>query len=261
MRRSRQRVGRRRASVPLAACLAAVTLAACGGGQGDAVVRVNGAPISKAQVEHWMSAVAASASTNPGQPKFQTPKPPDYRACIAYLEKYPTFGLTVETTRPARKAKCEFEYEKEKLKAVYDLVSFDWVSGEAAELGVKLSATELSKALASFAHQPFPNGESLREYLASQGETSADLSMFVKQELLVAAVHRMLEAQLTMRRLTVQQRQRALTSFGEAYVRKWRQRTDCQAGYVEPICRQYRAPRTPPKLVPNAIPLTDLAAE
>ena len=249
---------------PLACCLAVVGLVACGGAQGDPAVRVNGASITTAQVDHWMSVVAASASTNPGQPKFDTPRPPGYAACIAYLQKYPEFGSTTEPAGPSRaalKAKCEFEYSKESLKALYVLISFDWVSGEARELGVKLPAGELTKVLTLYEHHVFPNGDSFQGYLASMRQTPADVKMEIEQELLVVAVHRKLEAQPSMQRLTVQQRQLALDRFAQEYERRWKSRTDCQAGYVVPICRQYRAPKTPSKLVPNALPLTDLAAE
>jgi hypothetical protein len=263
-----QGAGKGRVLMPLIGCLAAATLAsACGGGQADAgvVARVRGAPITKAQVDHWMSVVAAGASTGPRQPKFQTPKPPRYQACIAYLAKYPSFGAGVEPLKSfsqgSLKAKCEFEYEKEKLKALYVLIAYDWVTGEAAELGAKLAPGALSGTLDAFAHQSFPNGEGLSGYLASMRQTKADITMEIKQELLVSAVQRKLEAQPRVRELTQQQRQLVLTKFGQEYRRKWTQRTDCQAGYVVPICKQYKKPKTPPRLVPNEVPLTNLAAQ
>jgi hypothetical protein len=261
-----QRFRQRRLPQLLACCLV-VALAGCGGagGGGEAVVRVNGAPITKAQVEHWMSVVAASASTDPGEPKFKTPKPPGYAACIAYLKRYPSFGASAEPVKPAPaglRAKCELEYSKEQLKALYQLISFDWVSGEAGELGVTLAPAEQSKLLSFYEHRSFPNGESFGQYLASMGQTRSDIRMQLELELLVAGVHRKLEAQASARGLTTTaQRQLALTRFAEGYEREWRQRTDCQAGYVVPICRQYVAPNTPPALVPNAVPLTDLAPE
>jgi hypothetical protein len=268
MAHGEQRLHQRRLLQLLACCLVAI-LAACGGsgsGTGDkAVVRVNGDPITQAQVEHWMSVVAASASTDPGEPKFKTPKPPSYTACIAYLRRYPSFGAGAEPVEPtpaALKAKCELERRKEQLKALYTLIAFDWVSGEATELGVRLAPEQQSKLLALFERRSFPSGESFGQYLASMGQTRSDVMMQLEQELLVAGVHRKLEAQASARGLTTTaQRQLALTRFAVGYEREWRQRTDCQAGYVVPICRQYVAPSTPSALVPNAVPLTDLAPE
>jgi hypothetical protein len=211
-----------------------------------------------------MSFVAASASTGPGQPKFQVPKPPDYAACIAYLKRYPSFGSNVEPAKPTHaqlKANCDYEFRKERLKALYVLIAFDWVSGEAAELGVKVTPRELGKTIAAFEHAVLPGGETFKEYLASQRQTVGDLRMELEQELLVLAVHRKLEARAAARSLSTAQRQQALNEFAREYERKWRARTDCAPGYVVPICRQYTPPRTPSRLVPNSVPLTDLAAE
>ena len=56
-------------------------LAACGGGvPSDAVVQVNGQPITKTTFEHWLGvAASASAAAVPGQkaPKPVVPDPPD----------------------------------------------------------------------------------------------------------------------------------------------------------------------------------------
>jgi hypothetical protein len=253
----------RRIIVLLAAALAVLGLAACGGAKNDLAVRVGKDPISVAAVDHWMSVVAAGASTAPGQPKLEIPQPPSYTACIAYEERYPlsTAAGQGKRTRAALKAQCDHLYRKLKLKALYILISFDWVSGEAAELGVKLADTELRHVLTFFEHQHFPKGESFKGYLASNRMTLADITQQLKQELLVNDVQRKLNAQPSMQRLTVQQRQQVLNGFGREYEGKWRHRTDCQTGYVVPICRQYRPPKTPPDLVPNAVPLTDLAAQ
>jgi hypothetical protein len=267
MGHGRRASGTRSVLSPVICCVAAVALAACGSSsQGDAtVVRVNGEPITKAQVDHWMSAVAASASVNPGEPKFTTPQPPGYEACIAYLKKYPAFGATVEpvdtASRAAVKGKCEFEYEKEKLKALYDLIGPKWVAGEAAELAVATPTAELNRVLTAFSRQFSGKAGSFRQYLASMGETPGDERALLEEELLAKAVQRKLEAQPSMQGLTTQQRQSALNRFSAGFLRKWRARTSCQPGYVVPICRQYMQPKTPPKLVPNALPLTNLAPE
>ena len=207
-----------------------------------------------------MSEVAAGASTATGVPKFDTPQPPKYTACIAYFERYPFNSPgQAKPSRAALKEKCELEYRREKLKALYTLIAFYWVSGEGAELGVVVSPQELKQVLAAFERQQFPNGEGFRGYLASYRLTRADMAMQLEVELLTQRIQSKLEA--SMRNLTIQGRQQALDRFSQGYERKWKRRTNCQTGYVVPICKQYKPPKTPSTLVPNSVPLTDLTAQ
>ena len=68
----------------LGAVLFAVAgLSACGGIPGNAVLQVDGKPLTKATFNHWMGIAAASTATG-GQAVI--PEPPKYTACIAHLE-------------------------------------------------------------------------------------------------------------------------------------------------------------------------------
>jgi foldase protein PrsA len=48
--------------------------------------------------------------------------------------------------------------------------------------------------------------------------------------------------------LTATQQQTALTTFVKAFKKKWTAKTECRAGYIVPDCKQYKAPKTSPKL-------------
>ncbi len=218
--------------------------------------------ISRSAVAHWMSVVAAGGGTAPGVPKFETPQPPSYAHCIAYFEKYPfTSPGQARPSHAALAARCDLQYRREKLKALYTLITYYWVSGEASELGVTLPAQELKHVLATIEREQYPDGEGFAGFLASYRLTRADWVMQLKVELLVPRIQAKLEARPKMQVLTVQSRQQALDRFSREYERKWKGRTNCQATYVVPICRQYKPPKTPPTLVPNSVPLTNLAAK
>jgi hypothetical protein len=249
----------------LGALVAVVSIAGCGGeASGSVVVRVGGTPIGKAAVDHWMSVVAAGATTAPGQPTPKPPDPPSYTKCIAYLRAFAPWAQPVDgrprPTATRLKSQCEYEYRKFKLKALYTLIPDDWVSGEAAELGITVTGAQLRQRLALVKGE-FPSENAFKRYLASKGATVADLLLGFRQALLAGKIQQRLEAENDKLHLATPQRQQVLNKFSEEFKRKWTARTDCQAGYVVPICKQYKAPKTPPRLVPPSLPLTNMAPE
>ncbi len=138
-------------------------LVACGGSgiPSDAVVQVNGQPISKATFEHWVGvASAASATTLPGQKaaKPVIPEPPAYTACIAHLqaiEPKPTKGQKPKTPE-ALKAECVQQYKALQQQVLGFLISVDWIFGEAEQLGVKVSDKEVAKHFNELKKKQFP---------------------------------------------------------------------------------------------------------
>ncbi len=208
-----------------------------------------------------MYVIASEASTAPGQPKEQSPQPPLYAACIAYMRAYGSKMVDpIANPTPERlKARCEHEYRKLKLKALYTLIVGAWLDGEATEMHVRPTDAELRQRLASFQRQ-FPTQAAFKGYLAGTGATRTDLSQYLRQGLLVERIKQKLETASANQHLAGPARQRALDRFGAEFKTKWTSRTDCRPGYVVPLCRQYRAPSTPPELVPPAVPLTNQPA-
>jgi hypothetical protein len=240
--------------------LVASGLGACGGDTAsDVVVRVAGTPIRRGQVQHWMSVIAAEASTAPGQPKERPPQPPADLACIAYMRAYGAkiVDPIAHASTAQLKARCEYEYRKMTLKALYNLISRAWVVGEAAELGVRLTSAERSQEIAAF---DSTSDTTLKNYLAGIGATRADLLQNVEQGLLVKKIEQKLETARARRHLSPAALERERAEFGAEFKAKWTDRTDCSPGYVVPLCRQYKPPSTPPELVPPAVPLTDQPA-
>jgi foldase protein PrsA len=244
---------RRRSCIVLtlgALLLAAVGLTACGDGIADNIaVRVRDRSIARATVTHWMSVIAGEVSTGPNQPEPQVPDPPRYSACIAYRRSFPTTSVTgrAKPTSVELKHECGFEFQKEKLKALYFLISCDWVIGEAAEVGVTLTHKDVVAQLVLLERQA-PNAALFRRFIVGARGTVPDMLLRIQLNLLTMRIQAKLESEARRTQPTVPQRQRALD-------------TSCRPGYVVPICKQYKVPKVPPSLVSPRIPLTDMTAE
>jgi foldase protein PrsA len=170
----------------------ALTLTACGGGgiPGNAVVSVNGTPITNTAFAHWM-AVAANANAGaaaPGRtaPKAVVPDPPTYKACIAHLEATapkPAKGQPKPTAATLR-TQCEQQYTTLKQTTLAFLISGNWVIGEASEQGVKVTDDEVKKQFNQIKNQQFPKEADFQKFLASTGYTVSDLLLRVKLNML-----------------------------------------------------------------------------
>ena len=171
---------------------AVLTLSACGGIPGNAVVQVGGKPISKTTFEHWLGVAAASSATTATASKPVLPVPPNYTACIAHLQATapkPAKGQPAPTTA-ALKTQCEQQYKSLQTEVLGFLISADWVIGEAEHLGVKLSDKEVQKEFEKIKSQQFPKPAEFQKFLASSGQSVSDLLLRVKLNLLSAKIQK-----------------------------------------------------------------------
>ncbi|HEY7932484.1 MAG TPA: peptidyl-prolyl cis-trans isomerase [Solirubrobacteraceae bacterium] len=172
-------------------------LSACGGGgiSGDAVVQIDGKPVSKATFNHWMGIVADSGAASAaisGQavPKTVIPDPPAYKVCIAQLTATtpkPTKGQP-KPTEAAFKSQCEQQYTALKQQALGFLITTDWIIGEAPGLHIKLTDKEVVKKFDELKKQQFSEEAKFKKFLASGGETISDLLLQVKRSLLTQKI-------------------------------------------------------------------------
>ncbi|HEV3048290.1 MAG TPA: hypothetical protein VGY13_13130 [Solirubrobacteraceae bacterium] len=235
--------------------LAGLVLTACGAGhEDDAAVQVGATAISRATVSHWMSVIAGEGSAAP------VPQPPGYDACVAERRAAATRGANANRTRPpsegALRSECALLFEKYKLKALYFLISYAWLSGEAPELGVHVSSREVDAQLALLGHQ-FPD---VQRFLVGVRGTHGDMLMRLRLALLTKKLEAALERRNAERRLTVAESQRAAAKFGTDFEARWRAKTTCAVGYLVPVCSGFRRPGVAPTLGPPSIPLTRLVA-
>jgi foldase protein PrsA len=171
-----------------AVLLTGVTLTACGGISGDAVVSVNGKSITKTTFEHWLGIAASSSSPAAGTsaPKPVVPDPPAYKNCIAHLQATapkPAKGQA-PPTEATLKTQCEQQYTSLKQEVLGFLISANWVLGEAEEQGVKVSDPEVTKQFNTVKNQQFPKEANFQKFLKTTGQTVSDLLLRVKLNLL-----------------------------------------------------------------------------
>lgn len=172
-----------------AVLLTGVTLTACGGVPGDAVVSVNGNAITTSTFNHWMAVAASSSSpaaAGSTAAKPVVPDPPTYSACVAHLEvtaPKPAKGQT-KPTPATLKTQCEQQYTALKQQVLGFLISSNWVLGEASDQGVKVSDTEVKKQFNQIKTQQFPKEADFQKFLANSGQTISDLLLRVKLDML-----------------------------------------------------------------------------
>jgi foldase protein PrsA len=169
--------------------LAAIGLSACGGLSGNAVVQVNGTPITQATFNHWME-VAAQTSTSGTGAKPVVPLPPDYSACIAHLAATapkPAKGQTAPT-HAQLKAQCETQYKALQQEVLGFLISSQWVIEEAKAQGVKVSDKAVKAQFERVKRSQFPKPAEFEKFLATSGQTVSDLLLRVKLNLLTTQI-------------------------------------------------------------------------
>jgi foldase protein PrsA len=163
-------------------------LGACGGIPSNAVVSVDGKPITKAAFNHWMG--VAAAATGAGSPHPVIPDPPNYKACIANLEATtpkPAKGVPAPT-QAQLKSQCETQYKSLQREVLGFLISATWVEGEAGALGVKVSDKDVKKRFTQVKEQQFPRAGEFEKFLASSGQTASDLLLRVKGNLVAQKI-------------------------------------------------------------------------
>jgi foldase protein PrsA len=169
----------------LALCALAATAAVaagCGGVPGNAVAEVDGTTIEKSTFDHWLQVAAKSS----GQPNATVPDPPNYTKCIAAKRKAtPKAGKgQPKVTDSQLKTQCKQEYEALRNQVTQLLISYEWIQGEAEELGVKVSDAEVKKSFETQKKQSFPKEEDYKKFLKEQGQTEEDILLRVRLDLL-----------------------------------------------------------------------------
>jgi foldase protein PrsA len=173
---------------------ATVGLAACSGGvPGDAVVQINGTPLTKATFNHWMTIAAAAGQSTPTGSKPVVPAPPAYTACIAHLratQPKPAKGQ-VAPSEAQLKSQCEQQYTTYKNTTLGFLIQSSWIIGQAEEMKISASEKEVIKVFNRLKKQSFPSETEFKKFLARSAQTVSDLELRVKvQSVLVPKIEK-----------------------------------------------------------------------
>jgi foldase protein PrsA len=173
------------ARTALSACAliaAAATMSACGGVPGNAVAEVDGTPIERDSFEHWME-IAAKAG---GQPGGAVPDAPGFTQCVANKRRTtpkPAKGQP-KTSDSQLKEQCKQEYEALRDQVLQQLLSYEWVRGQAEEMGIEVSDDEVRKSYDEQRKQSFPKDADFRKFLRDSGQSEQDLLLQVRLDLL-----------------------------------------------------------------------------
>ncbi len=113
------------------------------------------------------------------------------------------------------------------------LITYEWVLGEAAARHISVSEGELKKRLAQLDKQSFPKSGSLHRFMASTGETEADLEAILRVQLLKNQIAARVTAGDAGPKANA-----TLAAFEKAFREHWRRYTTCETGYVMEDCSQ-----------------------
>ena len=122
------------------------------------------------------------------------------------------------------------------------LITSQWVLAEAAHLGLDASEAQVRQRLHQVTAKQYPKASQLKHYLASVGETEADLLMRVKTELLESKIAQ----HVTAGKTASTEPHLLLSDFQKSYEARWRARTNCQPRYVMEDCREFKGTRHTP---------------
>ena len=167
----------RRSTSLLAAVVAAAGIAGCGNDvPGNSVAQVDDQNITRASFDHWIDVFARGASG--GQGAATVPDAPRFTRCVATKKKaqpkQPREGQPRQTDAQLRQ-QCEQEYGQLRDQTVSFLIAANWVQGEAADQGVKVTDAEVNKLIDQQRKQQFPKEADFRKALRDFGITMADL--------------------------------------------------------------------------------------
>jgi foldase protein PrsA len=158
-----------------------IALAACGDSvPGNSVANVDGENLTRTEFAHWLG-IAASTSQAQGTAKVAY-TPPAYAACVATKKKTapkPAKGQPQQTDAQF-KTQCKQEYEGLRDQVMQFLILEKWVTGEASDQGVKVSATEADKQFATAKKQSFPKETDFQDFLKQSGMTLSDAKFQVR---------------------------------------------------------------------------------
>ena len=160
----------------------AALVAGCGGVPGNAVATVDGEAIEKTTFDHWLMVAAKSG----GQQAAQIPKPPEFTACVANKRKTlpkPAKGQPKVTDKQL-KEQCTQEYNALRDQVLQLLISFEWIEGEANELGVKIKDEEVKKQFETTKKASFPKAADFDKFLKDSGQTLEDIMLRVRLDVL-----------------------------------------------------------------------------
>jgi hypothetical protein len=230
------------------AVLVGFGLAACGGTSDEVVARVGSRSITKSMLDHWTHVEAIllhQQMPTRALPRGVVPDPPLYTACISYLRSTPWgFGKSPNLTNEQLRVQCRKQYMAARQTALSFLITWDWLISEGKERGLTAPDGAIRRRFEMQKNAEFAHESEFQRHLAITGETLPDRLLRAKAKLFSEELERKLTSGLNAKQLTI-----AAQRFAKEFPKKWVARTSCRAGYIVPICKQYRGPLPPEPVI------------
>jgi hypothetical protein len=260
----------------LLAAATALFLTACGGTAStgaasstgaEAVAHVGQVAITRAAVNHWMTALAGVDYYNLAQQSFPNglaEDPPNYSGCVRRLAavtgtQVSTVAVERAVQHPVRLGgqqlvrKCQQLSQALKTRAIAFLIETQQTLSAAKELGYTPSAAETQRALSGLETEHRSAGPALADYLTMRRLSLSDLTLQARVYATYLKIFNQEKA------TTLQARRRAATKLGKA-VQRLVPKTTCHSGYVVEKCRQFRGGSNYPYSPPASVELEQLTA-
>jgi len=218
------------------------------------VVQVSGAGgVGQKALKHWIAVQAAtnynSLPTRP-VPAGVVPDPPSYRQCIAQLRAEPLGPNPQNPNKPKLKPtdanlrkECEAKEEALRQHVLLILTSFQWLAGESAREGIKVSEGRVRNELERFRKGQFPTVAAFQAYIRNTGQTYQDELLRMRMDVYSNEL-----ARLAGERAHAKSKREGLEAFLKATPaigRRWAAKTRCSAGYVTQNCANYKGTLEP----------------
>jgi SurA N-terminal domain len=115
------------------------------------------------------------------------------------------------------------EYGEVLPAAFFELLLNRWARGEAGELGITVTETQIDAELETIVSQQYASQEDYEQFLEDSGLTEEDARARVEYQLLTEAIR----GQVAPPDLKPQEQEEAQAEFQEEFTSKWRDRTVC----------------------------------
>jgi hypothetical protein len=119
-------------------------------------------------------------------------------------------------------------YERVEHAAIDSSLESIWIQGQAAEMGIKASAGEVSRELAKLKRQNFDGQADYRRFLKRFHYTPRDVNERVKIQILATKIQERLLSKVEY----PGQEDQVLEEFAAAFRKRWRARTICATAHI-----------------------------
>jgi hypothetical protein len=223
----------------------------------EVVAQVGESPITRAQVNHWMTALARGdfsdvsqvVAPNTAAPEGLVSDPPNYARCVAVLEAAAANSSLGSSREKGVQllSKCRQLYQALRTQATTYLINAQRTIGLGRDEGVTATDGEVQQLFQQFKAREFPTEADFHRYLASSKRSVPDIMLAMRLNVVGNGI---------LKKITTRE---GRARYNEAEQR-WTAKTNCHAGYVVEHCKQYKGGATYPTTSPPSVLMEQVVA-